>query len=96
MLLEFRNLKLPDFVQGSGQPLTAAWLYFMLKYGCQAPIAANAAVGGWRLDTRIFNNLFNVESMLFVNKFSLFKIKSIVWLAVVWQIVDFIFFPNYK
>ncbi len=46
MLLEFENLNLPDFAQGSGQPLTAAWLCFMLKYGCQAPIAANAAVSG--------------------------------------------------
>ena len=45
MLLEFGNLKLPGFAKGSGQPLTAAWLCFMLKYGCQAPIAANAAVG---------------------------------------------------
>jgi hypothetical protein len=26
VLLEFRNLKLPDFAQVSGQPLTAAWL----------------------------------------------------------------------
>jgi len=47
MLLEFVNLNLPDFAQGSGQPQTAAWLCFMLKYGCQAPIAANAAVM-WR------------------------------------------------
>jgi hypothetical protein len=46
MLLELRNLKLPDFVQESGQPLTAAWLCFVLKFGCQAPIAANAHVGG--------------------------------------------------
>ena len=44
MLLELRNLNLPDFVEVSGQPLTAAWLCFMLKYGCQAPIAANARV----------------------------------------------------
>ena len=43
--LEFKNLKLPDFSQVAGQPPTAAWLCFMLKYGCQAPIAANAAVG---------------------------------------------------
>ena len=42
--LEFWNLKLPDFAQESGQPLTAAWLCFMLKYVCQAPIAANALV----------------------------------------------------
>ena len=44
MLLELRNLNLPDFVEVSGQPLTAAWLCFMLKYGCQAPIAVNAIV----------------------------------------------------
>ena len=49
MLLEFRNLKLPDFAQGSGQPLTAAWLCFMLKFACQAPIAANAHVIGSHL-----------------------------------------------
>ncbi len=45
MLLEFKSLKLPGFAQGSGQPQTAARLCFMLKYGCQAHIAANAAVG---------------------------------------------------
>ena len=45
MLLELLNSNLRCFAQGSGQPLTAAWLCFMLKYGCQAPIAANAAVG---------------------------------------------------
>jgi hypothetical protein len=45
MLLEFENLNLPNFAQGTGQPLTAARLCFMLKYGCQAPIAANARVG---------------------------------------------------
>ena len=44
MPLEFKRLKLPGFAEGSGRPLTAAWLYFMLKYGCQDPIAANAAV----------------------------------------------------
>ena len=44
MPLEFWSLNLPGFAQGSGQPLTAAWLCFMLKYGCQAPIAANALV----------------------------------------------------
>ena len=44
MPLQYESLKLPGFAQGSGQPLTAAWLCFMLKYGCQAPIAANAAV----------------------------------------------------
>ena len=44
MLLEVKSLKLPGFAQGSGQPLTAAWLCFVLKFGCQAPIAANAAV----------------------------------------------------
>jgi len=35
------------FSQGLGQPMTPAWLCFMLKYGCQAPIAANAHVS-WR------------------------------------------------
>ena len=45
MPLEFVNLNLLGFNEGAGQPLTAAWLYFMLKYGCQAPIAANAHVG---------------------------------------------------
>jgi len=45
MLLKYERLKLLDFDQGSGQPQTAAWLCFMLKYGCQAPIAANACVG---------------------------------------------------
>ena len=44
MPLQYESLKLPGFAQGSGQPLTAAWLCFMLKYGCQAPIAANAHV----------------------------------------------------
>ena len=44
--LEFWNLKLPDFAQESGQPLTAAWLCFKLKFACQAPIAANAHVSG--------------------------------------------------
>ena len=34
------------FSQVSGQPLTAAWLCFILKYGCLAPIAANAHVSG--------------------------------------------------
>ena len=43
-LLELRNLNLLDFVEVSAQPLTAAWLCFTLKYGCQAPIAANAHV----------------------------------------------------
>ena len=42
--LEFMSLKLPGFAQGSGQPMTATWLCFMLKYVCQAPIAANARV----------------------------------------------------
>jgi len=46
MPLEFENLNLLSFIEGSGQPLTAARLCFMLKYGCQAPIAANAAVVG--------------------------------------------------
>jgi len=46
MPLEFGNLKLPGFAQGSGLPLTAAWLCFKLKYACRAPIAANAAVVG--------------------------------------------------
>jgi len=45
MPLEFKILRLQGLGQGSGRPLTAAWLCFMLKYGCQAPIAANAAVG---------------------------------------------------
>jgi len=45
MLLEFGNLNLLRFTQGSGRPLTAAWLCFLLNYGCQAPIAANAHVG---------------------------------------------------
>ncbi len=44
MPLEFVNLNLLGFTEGSGQPLTAARLCFMLKYGCQAPIAANAHV----------------------------------------------------
>jgi len=44
MPLEFMNLNLLGFTEGSGQPLTAAWLYFLLKYRCLAPIAANAAV----------------------------------------------------
>ena len=47
MPLKVKSLKLPDFVQGSGQPLTTAQLCFMLKYRCQAPIAANAHVS-WR------------------------------------------------
>ena len=46
MPLEFWKLKLPSFARESGQPLTAAWLCFMPKYGCQAPIAANARVVG--------------------------------------------------
>ena len=46
MPLEFKNLNLPEFAQGLGQPQTDAWLCFMLKYGCQAPIAANARVSG--------------------------------------------------
>ena len=45
MPLKFENMNLLVFTEGSGQPLTAAWLCFKLKYGCQAPIAANAAVG---------------------------------------------------
>jgi len=44
MLLEFKSLNLLAFTEVSGQPLTAAWLCFKLKYGCQAPIAANARV----------------------------------------------------
>ena len=44
MPLEFGNLNLLGFNEGSGQPLTAARLCFMLKYGCLAPIAANAHV----------------------------------------------------
>jgi hypothetical protein len=46
MPLGFGNLKFSGFSQVSGQPLTAAWLCLMLKYGCQAPIAANAHVSG--------------------------------------------------
>ncbi len=44
MPYEIWNSNLPDFAQGPGQPQTAAWLCFKLKYACQAPIAANAAV----------------------------------------------------
>ena len=46
MPLEFVNLNLLGFTEESGQPLTAAWLCFMLRYGCQAPIAANAMLAG--------------------------------------------------
>ena len=46
MLLELMNLNLLRFTEGSGQPLTIAWLCFRLKYGCLAPIAANAHVSG--------------------------------------------------
>ena len=46
MPLEFENLKLPGFAEGSGRPLTTSWLCFMLKYGCQAPIVANALLAG--------------------------------------------------
>ena len=49
MPLEFVNLNLLGFTEGAGQPLTAAWLCFMLKYGCLAPIAANAHVIGMPL-----------------------------------------------
>jgi len=45
MPLEFKSLNLPDFVEGSGLPLTAALFCFGLKYKCPAPIAANAHVG---------------------------------------------------
>jgi len=45
MPLEFVNLNLLRFAQGSGQPLTAACLCFKLKSSCPAPIAANAHVG---------------------------------------------------
>ena len=44
MPLGFVNLNLLGFTEGSGQTLTAAWHCFMLKCGCQAPIAANAHV----------------------------------------------------
>ena len=44
MALEFVKLNLLGFAEGQGQLLTTAWLCFMLKYGCQAPIAANAHV----------------------------------------------------
>ena len=46
MPLELMNLKLRGFAQESGHPLTVAWLCFMLKYGCLAPIAANAMLAG--------------------------------------------------
>ncbi len=57
MRLELWNLKLRGFAQESGQPLTTAWLCFMLKYGCQAPIAANAYVSGWSLLAFIFHSV---------------------------------------
>ena len=44
MILGFVISNLADFVEGSGLALTAAWLCFKLKYGCLAPIAANAHV----------------------------------------------------
>ena len=44
MPLGFGNLNLLGFNEGSGHPLTTAQLCFMLKYGWQAPIAANAYV----------------------------------------------------
>jgi hypothetical protein len=44
MPLEFGNLNLLGFTEELGQPLIAAWLCFQLKYGCLAPIAANAHV----------------------------------------------------
>ena len=49
MLLKVKRLKLSGIVQESGQPQSAAWLCFMLKYGCLAPIAANAHVIGMPL-----------------------------------------------
>ena len=45
MPLELVNLNLLRFTEVPCQPLTAARLCFMLKYGCRAPIAANAHVG---------------------------------------------------
>jgi len=35
--LEFWNLKLPDLGQGSGQPLTAAWLCFEAEVWVSSP-----------------------------------------------------------
>ena len=61
MPLEFVNLNLLGFTEGSGQPLTAAWLCFMLKYGCQAPIAANAHVSGWHAILYWDDILFNAS-----------------------------------
>ena len=60
MPLELMDLKLLSFTQGSGQPLTAAWLCFKLKFACQAPIAANAAVSSrfrvYNLVSRLCSN----------------------------------------
>jgi len=56
MILGFVISNLPDFGEVSGQPLTAAWLCFLLKYGCLAPIAANAHVScclSTMLDSRV-------------------------------------------
>ena len=76
MLLELRNLNLPDFVEGSGQPLTAAWLCFMLKYGCQAPIAANALVG--RRQLGITTVYYFISESILLNSSSLPFLKSLI------------------
>ena len=46
MPLGFGNLNLLRFTEGSGQPLTAAWLCFEAEVWVSSPIAANAFVGG--------------------------------------------------
>ena len=60
MPYEIWNSNLPDFAQGPGQPQTAAWLCFKLKFACQAPIAANAAVSSrfrvYNLVSRLCSN----------------------------------------
>jgi hypothetical protein len=72
-LLEFINLNLPDFVEVSGQPLTAAWLCFLLKYGCLAPVAANAHVSGSCdiiqavcIDVRMISSFVQIEAYFFL------------------------------
>ena len=73
MPLEFKSLKLPDFGQGAGQPLTAAWLCFLLKYGCLAPVAANAHVSGSCdiiqavcIDVRMISSFVQIEAYFFL------------------------------
>jgi len=44
MPLGFGNLNLLRFTEGSGQPLTAAWLCFEAEVWVSSPIAANAFV----------------------------------------------------